>query len=72
MSIDDQHLDAVEGVVDALRSQGLQVTQVLADLGVITGSVDDERQASLWTVPGVASVDTSIGYQLPAPDSDVQ
>lgn len=72
VSIDDEHLSSLSDVVQALRASGLQVEQVLDGMGVVTGSVPEEQRRSLELVPGVLSVDRSLSYQLPSPDSPVQ
>jgi hypothetical protein len=73
VSIDDAHLGSLTSVVRELQARGLHVEQVLDVLGVVTGSVDDEAsRLALRAVPGVASVDGSLRYQLPPPQADVQ
>lgn len=72
ISVDDDHLDGLDGVADALRAQGMDVAQVLGTMGVITGSVPDARRESLAAVEGVASVDDELTYQLPRPDAPIQ
>jgi hypothetical protein len=72
VSVDDEHLPAIGVVVDALRQQGMQVEQVLDQLGIISGVVPDGAEASLMGVEGVMSIDESQGYQLPPPDSPLQ
>ncbi len=71
VSVDDDHLASIGAVVQALEAQGLQVDQVLDGLGIVSGSVDDARRTRLSSVPGVASVDGSLSYQLPPPDAAV-
>ena len=72
VTVDDEHLGALEGVAEALRSEGMQVAQVLGDLGIISGSVADDVLPRLAAVPGVSSVDLPMSFQLPPPDADVQ
>ena len=72
VSVDDEHLQAIGAVVDALRRQGMEVEQVLDQLGIINGVVPDGAHASLMGVEGVMSIDESQGYQLPPPDSPLQ
>lgn len=70
--VDDAHLDSIGAVADELRSRGLQVDQVLGDLGIITGSVAPGQRASLEAVDGVASVDEERTFRVPPPDSPIQ
>jgi hypothetical protein len=72
VSVDDEHLQGIGAVADALREQGMQVEQVMEQLGIISGVVPDGAQASLMGVEGVLSIDESQGFQLPPPDSPLQ
>jgi hypothetical protein len=73
VSVDDAHLGGITSVAQALQEQGMHVEQVLGAVGVITGSVAQERRRLLESVPGVASVlDEQLSYQLPSPGADVQ
>lgn len=73
VSIDEAHLHAIASVADALQERGMRVEQVLDGLGIIIGSVADERRGLLEQVPGVDVVsDGELSYQLPPPNADVQ
>ncbi len=72
MSIDDEHLTRLSSVVQELQERGLEVEQVLDGVGLVTGTVTDEHRGGLALVPGVASVDGALTFQLPSPDSAVQ
>ncbi|MCW2701327.1 MAG: uncharacterized protein JWQ45_2862 [Blastococcus sp.] len=72
VTVDDGHLPAIEGVVARLRAHGMQVEQVLEELGVITGSASSAVRDSLTAVEGVAAVDEQLTHQLPPPDAPVQ
>ena len=72
VSVDDDHLDSLGAVVQALEAHGLRVDQVLDGLGIVSGSVEDEHRTVLSSVPGVASVDGQLAHQLPPPDADLQ
>jgi hypothetical protein len=50
----------------------MRVDQVLKEVGVITGSVPDDRLHALDAVPGVESVEGTTTFQLPPPDSPIQ
>ncbi len=69
--VDDQHLGVIGTVAEALQARGMQVDQVLDQLGMITGSAPDD-DAELWGVEGVASVEGGLDVQLPPPDAPVQ
>jgi hypothetical protein len=72
VTVDDGHLDRIEEVAAHLRSSGMQVDQVLNEIGVISGSVPDDRRQLLKTVTGVQSVEDAATVQLPPPESPVQ
>jgi hypothetical protein len=68
ISVADDQVSDMASVVDALRRAGLRVTEVLDSVGVVTGTVDGDALGFLSTVPGVAEVERSREFQLPAPD----
>jgi hypothetical protein len=72
VTVDRQHVAAIADVAEALRATGMQVEQVLGDIGMVLGSVDPGVERSLRTVDGVQSVDRSLTFQIPPPDSPVQ
>ena len=72
ITVDDTHLDRIEEVAAHLRSSGMQVDQVLNEIGLISGSVPDDRRQLLKTVTGVQSVEDTATVQLPPPESPVQ
>lgn len=72
VAVDDERLVEMAAVVDALRDAGLRVGEVLAAAGVVTGTADSDRIASLSAVPGVVSVEQARTIGLPPPDSSVQ
>lgn len=61
-----------EPVAERLRAAGMTVERVLGAVGVITGSVDSERRASLAAVPGVVAVELDRPVQLAPPDAEIQ
>ncbi len=72
VTVDDDHLNKIEQVAAELRGNGMQVDQVLNEVGVISGSVPDDRRRVLGTVTGVGSIEDATTFQLPPPDSPVQ
>lgn len=61
-----------EAVAEQLRAAGMTVQRVLGAAGIVTGSVDAERRASLAAVPGVVAVELDRPVQLPPPDAEIQ
>ncbi|HEY0168757.1 MAG TPA: hypothetical protein VGB75_17055 [Jatrophihabitans sp.] len=72
VTVDDAHLDKIEELAAQLRDSGMQVDQVLNEVGVICGSAPYECQNDLCAVPGVESVEGARAFQLPPPESSVQ
>lgn len=70
VTVDEEHLDSLPRVVEALRERGMRVDAVLEGLGMVTGSAPDT--AALRQVEGVSAVDAGLEHQLPPPDDDVQ
>ena len=74
-SVSEDHLDRTAEVAERLRERGLQVDQVLDQVGVITGSVDDAGHpdlAEFRTVEGVEGVEAGGEFQLPEPGNATQ
>lgn len=72
VTVGQEQLAGISDVAERLRSEGMEVDRVLASIGVITGTVADDRRKALEAVDGVESVDDERTFQLPAPDSDIQ
>jgi hypothetical protein len=72
VTVDDDHLDKIDEVAAELRSNGMQVDQVLNEVGVISGSVPAARRQVLGTVAGIESIEEATTFQLPPPDSPIQ
>ena len=72
MTVDDQHATAMGQVAATLRANGMQVSQVLEAIGVITGTVPDGCETVLRNIPGVKSVDPALNIAIPSPDSPLQ
>jgi hypothetical protein len=72
VTVDRDHVAAIADVASALRATGMQVDQVLGEVGMVVGSIDPAAESSVRAVDGVQSVDRSLGFQLPPPDSPIQ
>jgi hypothetical protein len=70
VTVDDEHLASLPEVVAALREHGMQVDDVLAGLGIVTGSTADA--ALLEEVEGVSGVDTQLEHRIPPPEEEIQ
>ena len=72
VSVDDDHLDKIGEVAAELRTKGMQVDQVLKEVGVISGSVPEDMRQALEAVSGVEAVEEAKNFQIPPSDSDIQ
>jgi hypothetical protein len=72
VTIDQHHVPSIGDVADVLRRAGMQVDQVLDDVGVVVGTIDPAAEHSLRSVDGVQSVDRALSFQLPPPDAPIQ
>jgi len=72
VSIEDQHLDRLDEVVERVKHAGMSVDRVMGAIGVLTGSIEPEKLDSLRGVAGVSHVEASRSYSIAPPESDVQ
>ena len=72
VTVDRDHLAAIADVASALRATGMQVEQVLGEIGMVVGSIEADAESSVRAVDGVQSVDRSLGFQLAPPNSPIQ
>ncbi|MEO0434499.1 MAG: hypothetical protein AAF151_22680 [Cyanobacteria bacterium J06656_5] len=72
ISLDDAHLEQIDQVTKQLQEAGLEVKQTLSTLGIITGTIETDKQSSLSEITGVESVEIDQTIQLAPPDSAVQ
>ena len=72
VTVDDAHLARLDAVAEALRRHGLQVEQVLSEVGLIAGQLPAGRALGELRVEGVAAVEEARTVRLPPPDAPVQ
>lgn len=83
VTVDDQHLDQLDEVVNQLKDAGMRVDRVLYSIGQITGctrlaeasgdtATADPIRERLTVITGVVSVDVVQQYDIGPPDSEVQ
>lgn len=72
VTVDDAHLADLAALAVTLRERGMQVDQVLAEIGVITGQLPTGRPLAVLQVDGVTAVEPAGRVQLPPPDAPVQ
>lgn len=72
VTVDSAHLARLDAVAESLRRHGLQVEQLLPEVGLITGQLPDGRALAELRVEGVAAVEEARSIRLPPPDAAVQ
>ncbi len=72
VTVDDVHLAELDAVAQSLRRHGLQVEQVLPEVGLITGQLPVGHALAELRVEGVAAVEEARSIRLPPPDAAVQ
>ncbi len=70
--VDDAHLESLDQVVGRLREAGLEIGEVNATIGQVTGVAPLDRLPALEAVEGVEAVEQERTFQLPDPDSPIQ
>ena len=72
ISVADDSQTRFPEIVRALREAGLDVTQELESLGIVSGSIDSAKVADLQEMEGVTAVEKERSYQLAPPESPLQ
>ena len=72
VSVADDHLKNFSEIVARCRKAGMNVTNEMESIGMISGSIDDDALEKLRRVKGVAVVEPQGSFQIAPPDSDVQ
>lgn len=57
VTLADDGLADLDGLVERLRAAGMRVDDVLAPVGVVLGAADTECVTALSTMPGVLAVE---------------
>lgn len=57
VTVDDQHVGAIESVAAALRAAGMTISNVMSTTGIITGEVTPDTMKSLAVLPGVKAIE---------------
>jgi hypothetical protein len=70
VSVDEEHLATIDEVADQLRQHGMDVDDVLVNVGMVTGRAEDTD--ALLEIPGILSVDAEETKGVPPPDQEIQ
>jgi hypothetical protein len=72
ISVDDQHLSQFSNIMKEVEKAGMQIDQKHRDLGIATGSVDEDKVNAVRDVEGVNHVEPEREVHIAPPESDVQ
>jgi hypothetical protein len=72
ISVNFEAIDCQSEFLENLRSVGLENINSLESIGIITGSVEEDKITDILTVEGVTRVERSQDSQIPPPDSPIQ
>lgn len=72
VSVSDSHMDRLADVAEAAARAGMDVEQRLPQVGVLTGTIDEDRLQALQGVPGVQHVEEEREVGIAPPDSRLQ
>ncbi|MEM9276890.1 MAG: hypothetical protein AAGA80_28725, partial [Cyanobacteria bacterium P01_F01_bin.143] len=57
VSVDEAHLSQIEQISQQLESSGMNVEQTLSIIGIVNGSIEDNKLDSLHKIEGVKDVE---------------
>ncbi|MGV9714020.1 hypothetical protein ACWDTI_25560 [Gordonia sp. NPDC003424] len=72
LTVADDHMGKITEIAAAARAAGMQVDQVLDQVGVICGSAPDGCAPTLRELDGVDAVEVGQTFRVPPPDSPTQ
>jgi hypothetical protein len=72
ISVNFEAIDCQSEFLENLRSVGLENINVLESIGIVTGSIEEDKITDLLTVSGVDRIERSQNSQIPPPDSLLQ
>jgi|1185.fasta_scaffold849179_2 hypothetical protein len=72
LSISDSHMGKINQVAQAAEEAGLKVEQRLNDLGVLIGSIDEDKVGQLHSLDGISHVEKAQVVGVPPPHSPIQ
>jgi hypothetical protein len=72
VSISDSHMGRISDVAAAAERAGMEVEQQLPQIGVLTGTIEQDRLQALQRVPGVQHVEEEREVGIAPPGSRLQ
>jgi hypothetical protein len=67
VSVDTSRPGGAQGTAQALRAAGVEISDVLEDIGTITGSCSEDQLPAIERTPGVIGVERSRAVSIPRP-----
>lgn len=68
--VDDAHLESVGDLEKKLRDLGVEVEDVIPEIGVVFGSAEDEVVEKVRNLKGVARAEKEHTYRVPPMSED--
>lgn len=72
ISVDDEHLSQFSKIMSEVEKAGMKIDEKHKDLGVATGSIDEDKIDAVRDVEGVDHVEPEREIHIPPPESDIQ
>lgn len=72
VSIDEAYLNQFQQITEAMQATGLEIDRTMPRIGIVTGSIHQDRISALDEIEGVEHVERERTYQLAPPDSEIQ
>lgn len=72
LSVSDSHLSRIGEVAEAAKKAGLRLEQSLDDLGILVGSIDENKVGQLHRMDGISHVEEEGTVSVPPPYSPIQ
>jgi len=57
VTVDDQHVSSIQSVADSLKAAGMEVDNVMSNVGIITGGISENARQALGKIAGVSAVE---------------
>lgn len=72
VSVSEAFEDRLEDVLQRLRARGMAIDEVMSDLNLVAGTVDESKMSDLASLDGVSKVEQARSFKIAPPSSDTQ
>ncbi|MEM7319447.1 MAG: hypothetical protein AAF408_10560 [Pseudomonadota bacterium] len=69
--VDDAHVNNSDMLEGKLRALGLEIEEIIPEIGVVFGTAEEESMEQLRALDGVAKAEPEQTYQLPPFKDDI-